>query len=116
MGTLDDEIRERVAACLGGEITIEALEDWFVGRSWDDRTMLVVQLDHLLAERDATDEQEFLVELRALASTVRIGAVSQVSSGTSAMTLRPRPVITTGSETITRRLEFAGTQSAAARE
>lgn len=89
MDELDVEIRNRLEAYLAGELTIEEFEDWFVPASWDHRTQLVIDVDHLLAERDVYAEGVFREMMRQVVSTIvvlrRVGAFS-ASSTTSVVT------------------------------
>lgn len=108
--TLDNEVRSRLYEVLEGVVSVEGLEDWFVGRTWDERTPLIVQIDHLLAERSLLVETDLVEELRALATTIAQREVPLVTT-TSATgeTIRPQAIHVGGTETIRSRLELAGT-------
>jgi hypothetical protein len=92
----DEDIRGRVLDLLAGDRSFDEFEDWFVGETWDERSALVAQIDHLLAERSLLSRADLLNELRSLVSTVTISErESVVSTGASGSTA-----------TINRRLEF----------
>jgi hypothetical protein len=105
----DEDIRGRVLDLLTGDRSFDEFEAWFVGETWDERTALVAQIDHLLAERSLLSRDEILNELRSLVSTVTIREhESGISTGGSANTLNLGPQRLGGSQTITRHLEFVG--------
>lgn len=107
---LDDEVRRCLYDVLGGSMSVEGFEAWFVERTWDDRSPLVAQVDHLLAERSQLHENDFMEELRRLATTIEHteGPLVRATSAT-ATTIRPRAMHFGGTETIRDRLELAGT-------
>lgn len=116
MAEVDAEIRDHLAAYLGGEMTLDAFEEWFVARAWDERTALGARVDHLFAERDLLGTEGFHKELRAITSGVWVfqgpgpGRSIVVASG---VTTLHRKLVFGGTETITRRLALAGRQHAA---
>jgi hypothetical protein len=70
---LDQEIRAFAARYLAGEIGRGDFEAWFVARSWDERTRLAAEIDHLFAEA-AFIGDDFNNELRLLVATIRAGS------------------------------------------
>jgi hypothetical protein len=107
---LDDEVRRCVFEVLDGAVSAEEFQAWFVERTWDDRSPLVAQVDHLLAERSLLHEADFLEELRRLASTIQHSEVPVVTAtSATATTIRPQSMHFGGTATIRDRLELAGT-------
>lgn len=110
MEMLDDEVRGHLYEVVEGAASVDDFEAWFVARTWDERTILVAQLDHLLAERSLLDETELVEQRRRLARTIAYTDVSVArTTSATAETLRPRAIHVGGNETIRGRLELAGT-------
>jgi len=59
----DEEIRNRALAYLRGDCSFEQFEEFFVAETWDERSNLIVTIDHLLAERSLIPESTFKDEL-----------------------------------------------------
>ncbi len=105
---LDNEIREHVYELIEGRLTPDEFETWFVSRTWDERTPLVAEITLLLAEKSLLREHEFVDELKSLVATIRVVDSPTVTTmGSTAKTLRAIE-IHVGTQTIRRRLEFAG--------
>jgi hypothetical protein len=104
----DGDIREQAAQYLSGVLSREAFEEWFVANTWDERTSLACELDHLLAEA-AVLGGRFDDELGNLVRTVRVGSVTPRTS--SAMTTSwERPMVSVRTRTIIAGpMAFAGT-------
>lgn len=109
MEKLDNEVRSRLYGVIEGANSVEDFEAWFVGRTWDERTPLIVRLDHLLAERSLLEDHVFAEELRAIATTIAYTEVRLVATSAATDTLRPDTIHVGGNETIRGRLEVAGT-------
>lgn len=60
---IDAEILEQLNRVEEGHLTIVQFEDWFVGRTWDERSRLVAELDHTLAEKSLLTEEQLVSEL-----------------------------------------------------
>jgi hypothetical protein len=111
---LDGEVRSHVYDYLLDTTDLDAFEEWFVGETWDDRTPLVVTVDHLLAERAVLSEPELHRALLDAVSTVRgdlaASAVrSAAASATLVRSITMAPEETAQSQVIRGTLEFAGT-------
>jgi len=87
---VDGEIRETAARYLAGEISRDWFHGWFVGTTWDDRTRLVAEIDHLLAEASLVGD-EFDGELRTLISTAWAG--EELYTTGSGMVVTQEPVL-----------------------
>lgn len=111
MPNVDAEVREHVYEVLEGG-SVEDFEAWFVGRTWDDRTPLAADIDHLLAERSSLADDELLTELRALVRTIHASGSSVRTRTASGVTTRHERFPRGGNVTLTRNLEFAGTAPA----
>lgn len=70
---LDQAAREHVWSYLAGDEPLEELEKWLAAEAWDDRTLVVAEIDHALAERSFLSEDEFQERLRQAVSTVSVG-------------------------------------------
>ncbi len=108
----DREVLGRVYSVLEGTEEIPAFEEWFVGATWDDRTPLVVQLDHLLMVR--SNDAELLDELRSVASNIVLGDSAVVTTVWTGTTMFEELVVgeaepVTGSQTYRGDLAFSGT-------
>ena len=105
---IDQEIRDHILSFLDRTEDFDEFEAWFIGATWDDRTRLVADVDHLLVERPELDELRW--QLLDLISTVVIGEPAQRETGTSSETvfgdLEYREV--TAARTIRRDLAIAG--------
>ena len=64
---IDAEILEQLNRVEEGHLTILQFEDWFVGRTWDERSRLVAELDHTLAEKSLLTEEQLISELLSYA-------------------------------------------------
>jgi hypothetical protein len=108
--SVDSEVRGRLYQVLEGAISVEQFEEWFVARTWDERTPLVAHLDHLLAERSLLSDGAFVEEMRRLATTIAHTEVPLLTT-TSATgeTIRPQGLHVGGTETIRSRLALADT-------
>ena len=67
MEAIDVEILEQLNRVEEGQLTIMQFEDWFVGRTLNERTRLVAELDHTLAEKSLLTEEQLISELLAYA-------------------------------------------------
>jgi hypothetical protein len=110
MDEFDRDLRSRIFDYLGGALTLQDLVGWFVGESWDSRTVLASDLDLLLAERDVISEVEFHERLRLTASTVAIDAAApapfRMATGDETLVVASQDL---GPRTIRQTLVFAGT-------
>jgi len=79
---LDQEIRAFAARYLAGEIGRDDFEAWFVAHSWDERTRLAAEIDHLLAEATLIGD-DFDNQLRLLVRTIRAGSEVCLSGSAS---------------------------------
>lgn len=106
--TIDEEVRTEIYRLFEGG-SVDAFEEWFVGRAWDDRTPLIAAVDHVLAERDLLDNSELVIRLKDFVNTIEVNPIHHdVVTSASASTVRTT-LRTVGSSTITRRIAFAGT-------
>jgi hypothetical protein len=101
---IDEEVRTHVYALLAGAQDFDTFEAWFVGETWDDRTALVAQVDHLMAEAD--ESAELLESLRRLVSVVVVGEM--LDSGDLSGPTIVEDVNLTRNQTLVRRLAFVG--------
>jgi hypothetical protein len=104
---LDEEVRARLLEILDGRLTLAAFEEWFVARTWEDRTDLVAAVDHLLAEKDLLDVPTLTDEIRRLAATIRAGHAPEHETRSSSESVHAPP-ITIGNTTIRGRLALVG--------
>ena len=65
MEAIDAEILEQLNRVEEGHLAIGVFEEWFVGRTWDERTKLVAELDLTLAEKSLFTEEQLVSELLA---------------------------------------------------
>ncbi len=63
MEAIDAEILEQLNQVDEGHLAIDEFEEWFVGRTWNDRTRLAAALDHTLAEKSLLTEEQLIAEL-----------------------------------------------------
>lgn len=108
MTSIDREVREHVYEVLQGG-SLEEFEEWFVGRTWDERSPLVARIDHLLAEKALLTETALRDELSAVVSTIRYSDSDTLVVTASTAVTRSAERRLGGNQTITRRLEYAGT-------
>jgi hypothetical protein len=106
--TVDGDIRERAASYLQGEISRDAFEEWIVGATWECRTELAAEVDHLFAEASVLGADQFDIELERLISTVWVGLVSTPRTS-SVLETHETPFVALRTTTITRPLAFSGT-------
>ena len=64
---IDVEILEQLNRVEDGHLTIDKFEEWFVGRTWDERSKLVAELDLTLAEKSLLTEEQLISELLSYA-------------------------------------------------
>ena len=69
MEAIDAEILEQLNRVAEGHLAVEMFEEWFVGRTWDERTKLVAELDLTLAEKSLLTEEQMISELLAHAKS-----------------------------------------------
>lgn len=67
MEAIDTEILEQLNRVEEGDLAVDKFEEWFVGRTWNDRTRLVAELDHTLAEKSLLTEEQLISELLSYA-------------------------------------------------
>lgn len=116
MADIDEAIRRRVYDLVLGALSLESFEEWFVGETWDDRTPLIVQIDHVLAEKPVLSDDELLEELKELIVTIEYrDFMPAFETGSTARTVTLDRLRSGGNETIRHRLEFAGTPPAGVR-
>jgi hypothetical protein len=107
-GQLDIEIRARLLDVIGGSLTIEDFEDWFVGVTWDVDSDLVADVNLLLVERDHLTSDQVRNEILDLVRTIHMGVERFSTSLTSSVTSLP-PANVGGSVTYHVDLVHAGT-------
>lgn len=101
-------MRERVYDVLDGG-SIDNLEEWLAGNTWDERTPLVAAIDNVLAQRDLIDASEVIEALRLAVSTVITSPDHGIVFGASTSQTVREAFVLGGSVTIRQRLELAGT-------
>ena len=69
MEAIDAEILEQLNRVEEGHLAIEQFEEWFVGRTWGERSKLVAEFDLTLAEKSLLTEEQLLSELLAHAKS-----------------------------------------------
>lgn len=67
MEAIDAEILEQLNRVEEGHLPIDKFEEWFVGRTWDERSKLVAELDLTLAEKSLLTEEQLISELLSYA-------------------------------------------------
>lgn len=107
MALFDDEVRSRVHEFLRGSASLRELEDWLVQHGSDNRTQLIVKLDHIFAERDLLNEADFCDELRAIVSTIEAGIARTIQSASAGNSVHTAHLQVGGNATIRGRLELA---------
>jgi len=107
MSTIDDEVRDRVSLVLRRQLTLEDFEAWLVANTWDDRTPLVAQVDHLVAERSVLPEDTFVDQLWRAVATIHVVDAPAPATGTSSTTILPG-FASWATTTVRCRFEFAG--------
>ncbi len=114
---VDDEVRERLYEVFEGG-SLDDFEDWFVAHTWDghQRTRLVTQVDHLLAERSLLGPQELRRELRSLVGTIEYSEREPRYAMVSTANTWRKSVQLGRNQTIRRHLELAGTSPEAGPE
>lgn len=106
---LDGDIREHAAHYLAGKLSREEFEEWFVAATWDDRTRLATQIDHLLAEAAVLGEH-FDDELRTVVTTTWLGVELYTTASAMVTTREPAlEVVRTKTIFVTRPSAYAGT-------
>lgn len=63
MEAIDAEILGQLNRVERRELTVEQFEDWFVPRTWGNRTKLAAELDLTLAEKSLLTEDQLISEL-----------------------------------------------------
>jgi hypothetical protein len=107
---LDDNIREQVWRYLAGQTSREEFEEWFVAHTWDERTSLAREVDHLFAEANVVGSA-FDEALRRLTATVvyqplSAGAVPTVATGSVMVTTKQPQWVEVRTRVITRALQY----------
>jgi hypothetical protein len=100
----DTEVRDHIYAVLQDTEDFDTFEAWFVGETWDERTTLVIQVDHLMAE--IADRSELLESLRRLVSVVIVGGVPDGGELSGPTFIEDLDF--TRNRTVIQRLTFAG--------
>lgn len=67
MEAIDAEILEQLNRVEEGHLTIAQFEEWFVSRTWNERSRLAAELDHTLAEKSLLTEEQLISELLSYA-------------------------------------------------
>ena len=101
-----NEVRNRLADAIEGQLSFDEFEDWLVQDSWNvhqskdfDLQRLVFAIELPLAERSSghLDDEGLLRELRAVLSVVPVnleteaGPIAVKSGSSSSLTLQPVP-------------------------
>lgn len=73
---LDNAVRERALAVVGGNLGVDDFEAWFVENTWGERSSLIDQVGHVLVQRSLLADEDVAVELAEL--VVRTVDVSEV--------------------------------------
>ena len=76
MEAIDAEILEQLDRVEEGHLTIAQFEEWFVGRTWNERSRLVAELDHTLAEKTLLTEEQLVSELLSYAKAALLKPAS----------------------------------------
>lgn len=108
MRTIDDEVREHLYEVIEGS-SLDEFEEWFVAHTWDQRSWLVSQVDHLLAERSVLGRDELHSELRRLTETITYATWEPAGTTRSTAKTRRESIELGRNQTIRKHLELAGT-------
>lgn len=76
MEAIDAEIIGQLKLLENGQLSIDEFEEWHVGRTWNEWSELITEIDHTLAEKTLLTEEQLISELLSHAKDVTLRPAS----------------------------------------